>query len=538
MKRAEKCRTGDDDRLRTETITLLVTSDIHGHIHPTDYRNEGERNLGLAKLSTVIERERRRDPSLLLVDNGDLLQGTPLTYHYAKYDRTGVHPMVAALNHLRYDAAVIGNHEFNYGAEVLRRAVRDSEFPWLSANITDVDSGEPAFGKPYLIKEIDNKIKVAILGLTTHYIPNWEHPVHIKEFKFHDALEAAKVWVSYIRRTENPDVMVVSYHGGFERDLETGEATEALTGENQGYALCTAMEGIDVLLTGHQHRALTGEVNGIAVLQPNFNGQAIGKIEIVLEESKGKWSIGRKTAELLVPDNSIRADQEIISISAEQEKRTQLWLDQPIGIVTGEMNLRDPLEARIRDNPFVEFINRVQMETAAVGISNTALFTNDSPGFHEEITMRDIVSNYIYPNTLKVLRVTGQDIKDALEKSAGYFMLTGTGHLTVNPVYIEPKPQHYNYDMWEGIDYEIKVSNPIGQRLVKLDYEGCPIDMNAEFDVVMNSYRSSGGGDYEMFKGKQVVKEIQTDMTEIIADYILQRRTIHASCDHNWKVVI
>jgi 2',3'-cyclic-nucleotide 2'-phosphodiesterase/3'-nucleotidase len=521
-----------------ETITLLATSDIHGHIHPTDYRNEGERNLGLAKLAIVIEEERRRNPSLLLIDNGDLLQGTPLTYHYAKYDRTGVHPMAAALNHLRYDAAVIGNHEFNYGAELLRRAVSDSEFPWLSANITDVETNEPAFGKPYLIKEIGNKIKVAVLGLTTHYVPNWEHPAHIKEFRFHDALESAKAWVSYIRRMENPDVMVVSYHGGFERDLETGEAAEALTGENQGYEICKAVEGIDVLLTGHQHRALTGEVNGVTVLQPSFNGQAIGKVGIVLEERNGKWSIERKTAELLVPDSSMCADKEMIALSADQEQRTQQWLDQPIGTVTGQMTLVDPLEARTRDNPFVEFINRVQMETAGVSISNTALFTDDSPGFHEEITMRDIESNYIYPNTLKVLRVTGQDIKDALEKSAGYFEVTGSGHLTVNPAYIEPKPQHYNYDMWEGIDYEIKVSNPIGQRLVKLNYEGRPIGMNEEFDVVMNSYRSSGGGDYEMFKGKQVVKEIQTDMTEIIADYILQRRTIHASCDHNWKVVI
>ncbi len=208
-----------------------------------------------------------------------------------------------------------------------------------------------------------------------------------------------------------------------------------------------------------------------------------------------------------------------------------------MGKLQGNMLITNAMELRLKDHPMIEFINKVQIDAGGVSISNTALFNNEFAGFPENITMRDIVSNYIYPNTLKVIRLSGQDIKDALEKCATYFKLDENNNITVNPEFVVPKPQHYNYDMWEGIEYEIHINKPVGQRVVTLEKDGQPLHMEEQYDVVMNNYRAGGGGNFLMFKDKPVIKEIQIDMTEIIANYILERKTIRATCDHNWKVV-
>lgn len=518
------------------TVSILETSDIHGNIFPINYGNNEKMNVGLGKIATLIKQERQKSKYTVLVDNGDLIQGTPLMYHYVRNQKDKKNPMILLLNKLRYDAAIIGNHEFNYGLDTLKAAVEQSYFPWLSANILDQGTNKPFFGKPYTIKTFENGLKIAIFGVTTHYIPNWESEMNIKGLQFENALESTKQWVAYIRQQEQPDLLIVSYHGGFERDLETGEVTEALTTENQGYQICQEVAGIDVLLTGHQHRSISSkEINGVTVVQPSFNGQALGKVTIIFERRDDGWVINNKSSELLSTENVV-PDQEVLTLSKLYEQQTQSWLDQPIGKIIGDMTVQDALDVRIKDHPLIEFINKVQMEVAGVEISNTALFHNQSPGFGENVTMRDIVSNYVYPNTLKVVRISGQDIKDALEKSASYFKIDNNGDIAVNPQFSEPKPQHYNYDMWEGIKYKLNISRSIGKRVVKLDYKGMPMNMAAQFDVVMNNYRAGGGGEYTMYQNKPVIKEIQMDMSELLANYILERGVIEATVNHNWEV--
>lgn len=522
-----------------ETCELLIleTSDIHGNVFPINYGNNHETNSGFAKIATLIKEETKNRENILLIDNGDVIQGTPLTYHYAKFLSDKKNPMISILNHLEYDAAVMGNHEFNYGMELLRASVEESNFPWLSANIVNEATNEPAFGTPYFIKEFPNGLRVAVLGVTTHYIPNWENPSHIKGLTFVDTYETLKKWVQYLKENENYDLLVVSYHGGFERDLTTGEPTESLTSENQGYQICKEIEGIDVLLTGHQHRTIATTLHDIAIVQPSFNGQALGKVVLQFKFLNGKWQVINKATELVEVTDDTGVQEDVLALAAEFEEKTQNWLDQPIGEIKGDMKIVDAFNVRLKDHPLIEFINKVQMDAAGVDISNTALFHNGSPGLPERVTMRDIVSNYIYPNTLKVIRISGQDIKDALEKCATYFTLNDKKEITVNPSFMDPKPQHYNYDMWEGIEYVLNISNPVGARVEKLLRNGEPLNLTAQYDVVMNNYRAGGGGDFEMFKDKPVIKEIQTDMTEILADYFLKRKTVEASCNHNWKVI-
>ena len=200
----------------TASFDILFTSDLHGAIRPIHYNTNAYRPAGLALLASLIRKERERSPELMLVDNGDLLQGSPLASYAASQVSTNeVHPFITVLNELGYDAAVMGNHEFNYGQSLLRGAVEASNFPWLSANIVkDEQPDVPAFGPPYLIKTLSSGVKIALLGATTHYIPNWEHPKNIEGLQFLDALETIRTWVSYIHEHEQPDVLVVSYHGG------------------------------------------------------------------------------------------------------------------------------------------------------------------------------------------------------------------------------------------------------------------------------------------------------------------------------------
>ncbi|GGM39065.1 2',3'-cyclic-nucleotide 2'-phosphodiesterase [Paraliobacillus quinghaiensis] len=516
-------------------LCLLVTSDVHGYVYPTNYSDRQERHLGLAKIATLVK-EKRKTSNVILLDNGDLIQGSPLTFHHAKYQKDTPNPLIKVANHMGYIASVLGNHEFNYGLDYLQQVVEQSDFPWLSSTVLNKKDHNPAFGRPYLIKKIDG-IKVAILGVTTHYIPNWEDPKNIKGLAFEDAFETTKKWVKYIKKEERPDVLIVSYHGGFERDLETGEPTEVLTGENQGYQMCKEIKGIDILITGHQHRSIADKLNGVTVLQPSNNGQVLGEVEVDFELVDGQWTYTNSDALLHQITEGVEANKEVLHLIDEYEQDTQTWLDQPIGEVDGDMIIDDPFHVRLKEHPFIEFINKVQMDIAKVSISNTSLFNDASPGFGSSITMRDIVSNYIYPNTLKVIQVSGKDIREALEKSATYFMLSDQGQITVNPAFVKPKPQHYNYDMWEGIEYELNISQPIGARVTKLNYKGKPIDEAALFDVVMNNYRAGGGGNFHMYQGKKVVQDIPTDMTELIANYILDRKKIKATCNNNWQVV-
>ena len=520
-----------------EDLTILYTSDIHGHVLPINYGTNEPEARGLVKYATVVKRAKKEYENLLILDNGDLIQGTPLMTNYVKNNSDTENPMIGIFNRLGIDAAVLGNHEFNFGKNIIQQAVQIADFPVLSANILDAETGEPAFGPPYIMKEFSNGIRVAIIGATTHYIPNWESPEHIRGLVFEDAFLSIKKWVAYVKKHENPDVVIVSYHGGFEADIETGEPTEVATGENQGYQICTEIEGIDLLLTGHQHRELIGTVGEVLVTQPGKNASHYGKITLQLDcGTDGKWKIVNKQAELKKME-TVEDDEEILNYIMPLEKSTQQWLDQPIGYIKGDMTITDPFQTRLKKHPLIQLIQDIQMDVSGVDISVTSLLNNESRGFESTVTMRDVVSNYMYPNTLVVLELTGADIRAALEQTAQYFIVDENGEFAVNPTYIEPKPQHYNYDMWEGIEYTLNISKPFGSRVENVSYKGEPLQDDKTYQVVMTNYRASGGGDYKMFVGKKVIKEIQKDAVELIRAHFEKHRTIEAYVIENFHVI-
>jgi 2',3'-cyclic-nucleotide 2'-phosphodiesterase (5'-nucleotidase family) len=505
---------------KTSQCVILATSDIHGHIYPTNYRDEAIRPLGLAKLATLIKQERLKKIPLIYIDNGDLIQGSPLMYYYHKTAQL-MNPMIDVMNHLGLDAWVMGNHEFNFGQAALKEAMAAAHFPTLAANITE--QHQPLGHKPYTIHTLESGIRIAILGVTTHFVPHWEAPQHIDGLTFHDAFTTTKNWVKIIRSIENVDALIVSYHGGFERDLATGELIENDTGENVGYRMLHKIDGIDCLITGHQHQKRVFKNGKKVAIQPGVNGESLGKITIDFSYNNHQWQVTDVTPSLIPVTEETVPDGHVLAMTETLHLQTEDYLDQPIGETLIDLRVDDPFKLRQGNHPLIDLINQIQREVSGAELSLTSLVNDEAPGFYGMITRRDILATYVYPNTLTVIELTGEDIRHALEQTATYFALTDDGNLTIDPSFLKPKPVHYNYDMWDGIDYTLDITQPVHARVTTLQYQGKPIDPMQTFRVVMNHYRARGGGNYTMFQHKPVIKEIQRDMTELIAEYIEAR---------------
>ncbi|GAB2027114.1 bifunctional metallophosphatase/5'-nucleotidase [Lactovum odontotermitis] len=516
-------------------IKIFETSDMHGFILPSNYT---ARNMnlpfGMAKARTMMDRLTAKaevDGDIVLkLENGDIIQGSALAYSLAKQGKDGLAHLTLVTNSFGYDAGLLGNHEFNYGRAYVDDYVEMTDYPILCANVLN-ETGEPAFGQAYQIIE-KKGVKIAVLGLLTQYIPHWEQPATIKGLTFRSIVETAKEYLPMLH--ELADIVVVAYHGGFERELDTGRPEEALTGENEGYQLLTeCSELIDAFVTGHQHREIAQKVLGVPVVQPGYRGANVAEITLELDDNKHVVS---SSAELHSVEES-EVSEEVISLITPINNQTEDWLDTPMGRVNGDMTIKDPMTARLHEHPYIEFINKVQMEASGAKISGTALFNNEALGFGETISMRDILTNYIYPNTLAVLRVSGADLRAALELSAAHLALDSEGKMIFNPKFVSPKPQYYNYDMYEGVDYTIDLTQPEGQRITQLDFEGKAIQDTDTLEIVVNQYRGVGGGNYPMFDASKIISEITVDMTELIGDYLKKHPVVEAAVDSNFKVV-
>ncbi|CAM3749379.1 bifunctional UDP-sugar hydrolase/5'-nucleotidase [Erysipelothrix urinaevulpis] len=502
-------------------VKLFVTTDIHGNIFPTNYTSrDNVEDYGLARISTAIQTYREQG-EIILLDNGDSFQGTPLTTFAHEHPNEYMNPIAQAFNTLDYDYINLGNHDFNYGRPILEKFIKETKAPLLTSNLT-IDGKAP--GQTQIIEK-DGK-KIALIGLLTQYIPKWERPNHIEGMEFFSAYDHLE---SEVKRLRNDvDYIIAMYHGGLERDPDTGTPTERLTGENEGYQL-TDIEGLDILITGHQHRTFVKRVNGVLVTQSTFKGQEFVTIDLDLENGESNAKI-HEVAKYPVDESFLVPYQEI-------EQRVQTWLDQKIGTLKdGPVTIADELDARINKHPIVSLLNQIQLDRSGADISSVALFNNAS-GFNQEITMRDLVSTYIYPNTLVVKSMTGKAIKEMLEFNAIYFVVDGN-KIVPNPAYVEPKPQHYNYDMLDGIDYTINVGNPIGERISDVFFNGKPLNDNDHYKMVVNNYRAMGGGNFHMVAESETVQEIQEEMVDTIANYFKKNPEVVINHKNNITVKI
>ncbi|MBO4918530.1 MAG: bifunctional metallophosphatase/5'-nucleotidase [Erysipelotrichaceae bacterium] len=500
-------------------IRILMTSDVHACIVPYSYATKKEEQIGLAKAAHLIRR--LRDENTIVIDNGDMLEGSPLSYYHFQKNREKKNPFSQLMNMTGYDFYNLGNHDFNFSEEVLFDHMNTLEMPCITANVRY--QGKP-LSEPYRILNIGGK-KIALFGVMTHFVPNWEKEENIRDLEFEDAFACTKRIVADIKEKEKADYIIGVYHGGMERDPQTGEETEVQTSENQGYRMCTEIDGIDVLLCGHQHHPMEGKLNDTVFIQPAQDGKQIALVEIDEDDI---------TAKLLETDDV--AEQDILSFIQKEEEECQEWLDQPLGETAIDLNITDEDDARLHKSQVITFLNKVCEDCSSADISGNALFLH-ARGFKKQITMRDLVSTYVFPNTLVVKEVTGRILKEYLEKCAEFWDVQD-GRIIVEKHHDFPTPLHFNYDMLDGIEYVIKVSNPIGQRITQLTRNGTDIKEGDVFTLCINNYRAAGGGGFTMLRDAKTVKEIQRNVVEIIADYITKVKVIDFEPVHNIKIEI
>jgi 2',3'-cyclic-nucleotide 2'-phosphodiesterase/3'-nucleotidase len=443
-----------------------------------------------------------------------------------------LNPVATVFNHLKYDYFVPGNHDFNYGKSYLEGFIKQMNLTSLCANIVDSEE-QLSFDKGYDIHSFPNGIQIAVIGLTTDYIPNWERPQNIKGLQFLSPIKKLGEILEEIKKIKVHAVVVV-YHGGFEKDLDTFLPYVLDTGENVGSKMLEMFPEIDCLLTGHQHRSISRKVLQTSIIQPASNGRVLGIVDLHFTFQNNDWKLS-KTDEFLIPAKEAVADPKIYELIKEVHEPCNIFLDEPIGTVpNNDLQVTNLFLARLHKHKIVTLINEVQLEASKAMISATSL-GNDITGFNQNITIRNVLSTYVYPNTLTVLKIDGLNLRKALERNAEYFSLID-GEITFSPKYSFPKMEHYNYDMFDGIYYTMDIKKPVSSRITSLKYGGFVVKDDDIFTLVLNNYRASGGGEFEMYQHLEIVKEIQLDISELMVEFIRTRKTLVIQEIQNIKV--
>ena len=513
-------------------IVVLGTTDLHGNLFPVDYYTDKADNRGLTKIATLIKQVRKETSNVLLIDSGDTIQGTPLEYYHNKKNNQPPDPMMLAMNALAYDAMTVGNHEYNFGLQVLEKARSEAKFPWLSANSYNKGTNQTHY-QPYIVKEIAG-VRIAVLGLTTPGIPNWENAPNYAGLEFREPLSEARKWVPVLRGKERADVVVIAMHMGLEQDLRTGEMNPGqVLNENRAVAIAKQVPGVDLIFMGHTHVPVSSLViNGVQLIQANYWGRHLARVDLYLENIGARWRVVGRAARTIAAESGTAPDQELLKIGEAYDRETQAWLSRAIGESGKELSAA---EARFRDTAILDLIQRVQLEAGKADVSMAAVFNLEARVAKGPVTVRDIAGMYVYENTLVVLEVTGQQLKDALEHSAKYFRPFEPGKSPAELA--DEKVPAYNFDIAEGVSYVLNLTKPTGQRIENLQFQGKPLAPTQKLRLATNNYRVNGGGGYTMYKGAPVVYRSSDGIREMIIEWVERHKTIPTEPNNNWKIV-
>ena len=493
-------------------MNIWFTSDTHGYVFDTDFNSREPRDTGLLGFQFP------QDENTLVIDGGDTIQGSPLTYWCHSTGQPL--PIAEVMNSLGYDYVTLGNHDFNNGQAVLARYLNALHARCLCANVSDAE-GRLRIA-PWAVHTLGNGLRVGLVGLVTNWVNLWEKPEHLTGLTVSDPLPAARAAVEALQR-EGVDVLVGIYHGGVERDTETGRLLSN-TDENIACRLCEALP-FDLLLTGHQHTAMVDKHwHGTYLVQAPQN--ATSAVQVELDDAGVFHS-------KLVP---ARRGGAMTRAQAALRERMEKWLDAPVGRFSRSIWPDEKLKMAMEGSAIADFFNTVQLWASGADISCTAL-PNELRGFDENVSVRDVVASYVYSNTLVVLEVTGSVLKQALEQCASYFDVDEDGHVSVAKAFLEPKEAHFNYDYFSGIEYTFDLSRPVGQRVTQLTRKGRAIGEDDKLTLIMNNYRATGAGDFDMYLGCPRVREIQTEISELIIDYIIKKKYIEIPDTHPIRVV-
>ena len=563
-------------------VRILATTDLHTNLVNYDYyQDKPAQNVGLAKTAVLIEDAKKENSNVLLVDNGDTIQGTPLGTYKAIVNpiKDGEqHPMYAALQKLGFDAGTLGNHEFNYGLDYLKKVISTAGMPIVNANVVDPKTGAFVYDPYKIIKKTYTDkngrpvdVNIGVTGIVPPQILSWDKANLEGKVKVNDSVEAIQAIIPEMRKAGADVVLVLSHSGIGDDKYEKGE-------ENEGYQIAS-LPGVDAVVTGHSHAefpsgngtgfyekyagvdGVNGKINGTPVTMAGKYGDHLGVIDLNLRYTDGKWSVvGSKAAIRKIDTKSQVADERITAIAKESHEGTVKYVRQQVGTTSAPIT---SYFALVKDDPSIQIVNNAQIwyakkELAGTPEANLPILSAAAPfkaGTRGDATaytdipagpiaIKNVADLYLYDNVTAILKVTGAQLKEWLEMSAGQFN-------TIDPTSKEPQqlvnPNYrtYNFDVIDGVTYEFdvtqpnkydregKTANPDASRVRNLKYQGKEVTADQEFIVVTNNYRANGK--FPGVRDASLNQLLGLENRQAIINYILEEKNINPSADGNWR---
>ncbi|MDO9255956.1 MAG: bifunctional UDP-sugar hydrolase/5'-nucleotidase [Bacteroidales bacterium] len=545
---------------QTVKLKLIETSDVHGSLFPWDFINDKPSPASLAQVFTYVE-EQRADTaqSVILLDNGDILQGQPLVYYYNFEDTKAEHICASVMNYMKYDAATVGNHDIEPGHPVYDKIAKEFKFPWMAANAVDTKTGEPYF-KPYTILNRDG-VKIAILGLITPGVPMWLPEKIWSGIDFQDMVASAKKWVEIIREKEHPDVLIGLLHAGVDANYE-GQTAEVQRNENASQMVAEQVPGFDAIFVGHDHHGWNYTVkdpegNEVLILGTLSGSRTATETSIVLNKNTetGKWK--KVISGNIIQIENYQPNKAFMTEFEPVINKIKAYVAKPIGEFTETISTH---ESVFGDSPFIDLIQQIQLELTHADVSFAALLSFNAEIKKGQVFVRDMFNLYKYENLLYTMKLSGQEIKDYLEYSYGQwfnqmknaddnlinFRRDEKGEIILSHGSAQLAASYFNFSSAAGINYTVDVSKPAGERItISAMADGKPFDLKKTYTVAINSYQANGGGGLLTLGAKipkdeitgRIITSTPKDLRFYLMKWIEEKKTVNPKALNNWSVI-
>ena len=533
-------------------LKIVETSDVHGNYYPYNFITRHEWKGSLARIYSFVQKEREQyKENLILLDNGDILQGQPTAYYYNYIDTVSPHLCSEMMNFMKYDAGNMGNHDVETGRAVFDRWIATCDFPVLGANIIDMSTGKPHLAS-YKVLERDG-VKIVVLGMITPAIPAWLSENLWKGLRFDDMEETARKWMKIIREKENPDLVIGLFHAGQEAFKMSGKYNE-----NASLNVAKNVPGFDIVLMGHDHARECKKVMNVAgdsvlIIDPASNGIVLSNVDVTLKLKDGKVQSKDIKGELTETE-AYGISEDFMKRFAPQYETAQKFVSKKIGTFTESISTHP---AFFGPSAFIDLIHTLQLDITGADISFAAPLSFDAEIKKGDVFVSDMFNLYKYENMLYVMTLSGKEIKDFLEMS--YYMWTNRmkspeDHL----LWFKKKPRKgaedrasfqnfsFNFDSASGIIYTVDVTKPQGEKITITSMaDGSPFRMDKIYKVALNSYRGNGGGEL-LTKGSGIPQEdlkdriifsTDKDLRFYLMNYIEKKGTMNPKALNQWKFV-